>query len=605
MKADEIIAGMPCEPGVYIFKDSSGRIVYVGKAKRLRDRVKSHFRESGDARHEAMMSGVRSVDYIVTESEVDALILEANLVRDRQPRYNVTLKDDKRYPYLKVTVREDYPRLVLTRRVEKDGARYFGPHTDVRSLRKTMKLLRRVFPLRTCGDLEARQRLRKDCLSLHVNRCSGPCLHKVSVEEYRAVVDDLLLFLAGRTSKLLSSLRRDMERAAAGREYEKCALLRDRIAALERFTSGRKIVELADAELDVLGLERVDGEACVVILKVRGGKVIDQERRFLKHAGSASSGEILTSFVEQRYMSGDQVPPAIALPEAPEGEGLLVHWLGRLRGSRVEVRVPRRGTYKRLVEMACRNAAVSLEGREGRGPEEPDASLEELQRALDLESLPYVVDCYDISNTSGTNAVGSRVVFVGGRPDKGAYRRYKIRGDARPNDTAMLGEVVERSLSRRVLEGEEAPDLLVVDGGRGQVSAALEALGRVGLETVPVVGLAKAKELVYVRGRDRPLALGRDSLALRLLQRIRDEAHRFAISHHRRRRSSAQLKTILDGVAGLGPRRRSTLIREFGSAAAVAAAPESEIAALPGFGAVTARRVKDALRDTRKGAHDA
>lgn len=605
MKADEIIARMPCDAGVYLFKDSSGRILYVGKAKRLRDRVRSHFRDTGDARHEAMMSSVRSVDYIVTESEVEALILEANLVRDRQPRYNVTLKDDKRYPYLKVTVRENYPRLVLTRRLEKDGAKYFGPYTDVRSLRKTMKLLRRVFPLRTCGDLEARQRLRKDCLSLHVNRCCGPCLDKVSAQEYRALVDDLLLFLAGKTSKLLSSLQRDMERAAADREYEKCALLRDRIAALERFTSGRKIVELADAELDVLGLGRVDGEACVVILKVRGGKVVDQERRFLKHAGAASSGEILASFVEQRYTSGDQVPPAIALPEAPEKEDLLVDWLGRLRGARVEVRVPRRGTYKRLVEMACRNAAVALEGRESGGPEEPDASLEELQEALGLESLPYVVDCYDISNTSGTNAVGSRVVFVAGRPDKGAYRRYKIRGGARPNDTAMLGEVVERSLSRRVREGEEAPDLLVVDGGSGQVSAAFEALGRVGLERVPVIGLAKAKELVYVRGREGPLALARDSLALRFLQRIRDEAHRFAISHHRRRRSSAQLKTVLDGVAGLGPARRSTLIREFGSAAAVAAAPESEIAALPGFGAVTARRVKDALRGTREGARDA
>ncbi len=572
----------------------------MGKAKRLRDRVSSHFHAAGDAKHDDMISRVDSIDFIVTGSEVDALILEANLIRDRQPRFNVTLKDDKRYPYLKVTVREDYPRLILTRRVTRDGSKYFGPYTDVKSLRRTMKLLRSVFPLRTCGDLEARQRMRRDCLSLHIGRCSGPCLFKISKEEYRRTVDDLLLFLSRKGASLLAGLRKSMEAASERKEYERCALIRDKIEAVESVLSGRGAVDVRRPEMDALGLAREGEVACIAVLKIRDARVMDQERRFLRTGGSASDAEVLASFIEQRYLSGTAVPAALALPVAVERAELIERWLGGMRGSKVSLKVPGRGTLRKLVEMARRNAAVALQGSGG-PPADADVALEELRTALGLGSAPYVIDCYDISNTSGTLAVGSRVVFSGGLPDKSRYRKYKIKRWDRPDDTAMMAEVVERSLGRRVREGEEAPDLIVVDGGAGQVSAAVGALCSVGLETVPVIGLAKAKELIYVQGRKEPVALPRGSSALRLLQRLRDEAHRFGVAYHRSRRSSAQLGTLLDGVPGVGPARRALLLREFGSAEAVVAAPEERIAALPGLGAVTAHRIKASLAALRGG----
>jgi excinuclease ABC subunit C len=596
MKTGEVIAKMPCNSGVYIFKGPGGRILYVGKAKRLRDRVRSHFSGSHDSRHSALISEVESVDFIVTSSEVDALVLEANLVRDRQPYYNVNLKDDKRYPYLKVTLQEEYPRLLLTRNAARDGSRHFGPYTDVKSLRGTMKLLRSVFPLRTCGDLKKRQRLKKDCLSLHIDRCCGPCVYRVTVDEYRRLVNELLLFLSGKNAAVIDRLEKSMAEASSRREYEKCALLRNRIAAVKRVPSGRRVVDLGDPEMDVLGLARDGDTACVSLLKVRDGKVLDQVRRFLDCGGATSPEEILTSFIEQYYVTGPDVPPRIAIPVKLERPELLESWLGDLRGARVKLKVPQRGVARRLVEMAGRNAALAQGARVEKKLENDVRALEELQEALGLQSLPYVIDCYDISNTSGTNAVGARVVFVGGVPEKARYRKYKVRGRESPNDTAMLGEVVERSLARRVREGEEPPDLLLVDGGKGQVSAAVEAAARVGLETVPVAGLAKADELVYLPGRSKPVALARRSASLRLLQRLRDEAHRFGVTFHRTRRGSEQLKTLLDGVSGIGPQRRRLLLRKFGSAEGVMGAAESDIASLPGLGPMTARKIKRALR---------
>lgn len=601
MKASEVIAEMPCSPGVYIFKGGRGRILYVGKAKRLRDRVRSHFTGLHDSRHEALISEVESVDYIVTGSEMDALVLEANLVRDRQPYYNVNLKDDKRYPYVKVTVHEDYPRMMLTRNAARDGSRYFGPYTDVKSLRGTMKLLRTVFPLRTCGDLEARQKRKKDCLSLHIGRCCGPCLFKVSVEGYRSLVDELVSFLSGKSSAVIDRLERDMAEASARKEYEKCALLRDRIAAVRAVPSGKRVVDLGDPEMDVLGLARDGDAACVSLLKVRDGKVIDQIRRSLDCGGATSPEEILTSFLEQYYVSGPRVPARIAVPERPAGVDLLESWLGGIRGAKVTLKFPQRGAARKLIEMARKNAELALNARERKRPEGGGEALEELQRELGLQSLPYVIDCYDISNTSGTNAVGARVVFAGGVPDKSRYRKYKIRGGAGPNDTAMIGEVVERSLARRVREGEEPPDMILVDGGVGQVSAAVRAAERVGLETIPVAGLAKAEELVYLPGRRKAVSLPGESSSLRLLQRLRDEAHRFGITYHRARRGSEKLRTVLDGVTGVGPRRRNLLLRRFGSAEGVLSAAEAEIASLPGLGPLTARKIKKALRDRAEG----
>jgi excinuclease ABC subunit C len=602
MKANEIVAGMPCAPGVYIFKGSKGRILYVGKAKRLRDRVRSHFSGAHDSRHTALISEVESVDFIVTGTEMDALVLEANLVRDRQPYYNVNLKDDKRFPYLKVTLQEEYPRLLLTRNALRDGSRYFGPYTDVKSLRGTMKLLRTVFPLRTCGDLKTRQRRKRDCLSLYIGRCCGPCLFKVSMEEYGRLVDELMLFLSGKSAAVLERLEKSMSEASAHKEYEKCALLRDRISAVRRVPSGRRVVDLGDPEMDVLGLATDGDTGCVSVLKVRDGKVVDQVRRLLDCRGVTSEEDILTSFIEQYYLAGPHVPARIATPVKLSKADLLESWLGERRGRRVTLKHPQRGPARRLIEMAGRNAALAQGAVEKKGQEEPGLALEELQKALGLQSLPYVIDCYDISNTAGTNAVGARVVFVGGVPLKAGYRKYKIRGSEEPNDTAMIGEVVERSLGRRVRQGEEPPDLVLVDGGKGQVAAAVEAAGRVGLETVPVAGLAKSEELVYLPGRKKPVSLPRRSISLRLLQRLRDEAHRFGLTFHRARRGSMQLRTLLDDVAGIGPRRRKLLLSRFGSAEGVLGAAETDIASLPGMGPETARKIVEALKARIEGA---
>jgi len=552
-----------------------------------------------DAKHRAMLPLVKSVDFIVTDSEVDALVLEANLVRERQPRYNVTLKDDKRYPYLKITVNEEYPRLLLVRTAGPDGARYFGPYTDVKSLRRAMRLLRAAFPLRTCGDLEARMRLRKDCLSLHIGRCSGPCVARISRQEYARIVDELLLFLSGRRPDLVEDLEREMESAAERMEYEKCALLRDRIAALRRVPFGRRLVDPGQPEADVLGLAREGAEGCVAILKVRDGRVVDQETRFFDCGGEVEPAELMASFVEQHYHAAAAAPRRILLAQECAGAALLESWLEKEKGARTQIRVPKRGVMRRLAAMAARNASHALRARIEGGARADDA-IEELREALGLPAAPYVIDCYDVSNISGRHAVGSRVVFVAGEPDKRAYRKYSIE-DSSGGDTAMLREIVGRSLARRVREGDEPPDLIVVDGGAGQVSAAIEAATEVGLETVPVIGLAKGRELVYVPGRGAPTELERRSGALRLLQRLRDEAHRFGITYHRSKRRSAQLATLLDGVPGVGPSRRTALMRRFGSADGVAVASEAEIASVRGLGPLTARRIKEALRAMRGG----
>ena len=582
-------------------KDSEGRAIYVGKAKVLRDRVRSHFRHSPDPRHQAMMAKVNAADFIVTGSEVDALILEANLVRDRQPRYNVNLKDDKRYPYLKVTLGEDYPRLQLTRRVVKDGSRYFGPYTDVKSLRRTLRLLRAVFPLRTCRDLEARQKAGRDCLFLHIGRCSGPCLFRITVEDYAGLVRDVVSFLSGDSSSLIARLRDEMERASARKEYERCAVLRDRLRAVEKGLSRQRVAALGETEADAIGVARNGETACVVVLKVRGGAVMDRDKLFVECEGAPDDSELISSFIEQYYMPGLHVPAGVLLPREIDAAGVLGNWLKGLRGSKVILKTPKRGAARKLVLMAQRNARVALDSETGAGAEEPPQALTELKEALGLASPPLVMECYDISNTSGTNAVGSRVVFESGVPNKDEYRRYSVRTAEAPDDTAMIEEVVGRSLSRTVREKKTLPDLVVVDGGKGQVSAAMRAAGKAGIENPAVVGLAKAKELVYLPGGKEPLELPRDSEALKLLQRIRDEAHRFGLAYHRSRRGAAQLRTLLDGVPGVGPKRRSLLVRRFGSPQAVAAASEAEISSIAGFGAATARRIKKVLEASSVG----
>jgi excinuclease ABC subunit C len=604
MKANEIIAQMPCDTGVYVFRDSRARIIYVGKAKNLKERVRSHFRYDPDPKHKAMMSRVSDAEFIVTNSEVDALILEANMVRDKQPRYNVTLKDDKRYPYIKVTMAEDYPRLQLTRRVVKDGSRYFGPYTDVKSLRRTLRLLRSVFPLRTCSDLEARQETGRDCLFLHIGRCSGPCLYRISKGEYGELVRDLILFLSGDNSFLIARLRKAMERASKRKEYERCALLRDRIGAVRRGLTRQRVASLGETEADAIGVARNGDRACVVVLKVRDGAVMDRDKLFLDCRGAAGDAELIASFVEQYYMPGLHVPARILLPKEAGAPEVLRKWLEGLRGSRIGLKAPQRGPARKLVLMAERNAEVGLEAGSKGQPTQRAEVLSELQSILGLPSLPEVIECYDISNISGTNAVGSRVVFVSGVPQKGSYRKYSIKGIATPDDTAMLEEVVGRSLSRTVREGKRKPDLVVVDGGKGQVSAAVKAARSSGLQGIAVVGLAKARELVYVAGKRDPLELARDSEPLKLLQRLRDEAHRFGLAYHRSKRGASQLKTMLDGVKGLGPKRRVLLLRKFGSAHGVAAATEEEISSLPGLGEETAKRIKEALGASLAGGGD-
>lgn len=638
MTAEEKLQHLPDRPGVYLFHDAGGEIIYVGKAVSLKNRVRSYFQPGArqSVKVRSLMSRAVDFEYIVTDNEVEALILEANLIKEHRPRYNICLKDDKSYPYLKVTLGEDFPRVFITRRVVRDGSRYFGPYTVVGAVHETLNLLRRLFPFRTCKQkLEAADGPERDgagrsaapparrpCLNHHIGRCPAPCAGLIGREEYRGLIREICLFLEGRHEDLVRRLKGQMEEAAEKLEFERAARLRDQIRAVEQVLESQKIVSSQAEDRDVIALAREGGESSLMVFFVRGGKLIGREHFLLTDTAGMERGEVTAAFVKQYYHRSEYVPPEILLSEIDAEEMPVIgRWLSGRRGGRVHINVPLRGEKKKLVDMAARNALLALqEARLIRQSGQQTAQApEELARALGLERAPYRMECYDISNTQGTESVGSMVVFEEGRPARDQYRRFKIRTVVGPDDFASLQEVLRRRFTRAREEREmintgrlstrearfhRLPDLVIIDGGRGQLAAAREVMCGLGFGHIPAFGLAKEEELLFAPDRPEPIRLPRDSRALQLVQRLRDEAHRFAVTYHRQLRTRRNLKSLLDEVAGIGPTRRRALLKAFPSLEAMARATPEELAAVPGMNRPVAEAVYRFLHDENAAASE-
>ncbi len=591
----EKVRNLPASPGVYLFKDARGAVLYVGKAKSLLHRVRSYLSgEPGLPYRDELMERARDVDVILTDSEVEALLLESSLVRQHKPHFNILLKDDKSFPYVKVSVQEEFPRLSVTRQVRNDGARYLGPYTDVKVLRRTLREIRRIFPVRTCRNFEDYRRTNRPCLYFHIRRCVGPCTTRARVDpaEYRRLVDGLLLFLQGRDEELVKRLRGEMETAAAAREFELAARRRDQIQLLDKARVPQKVVRLGARDSDVLGIARHAGRVAVTTLLLRGGRVVGKENRMLERAAGLDDGAVSAFVLSQHYLHQSEIPARIVLGAAASDSEVVFAALERRAGHRVEAVVPSRGREKKLVAIAERNAALALEDLAARGSGRrarfsPDVL--ELQRALGLASPPWRLVCFDISNFGSEGAVAAVVASENGRPRKSLYRRMRILRPG-PDDFAMIGEAVARYWTHVESDELPRPDLVVIDGGVGQVGAARAALGQVATEPVALIGLAKREEEI-VREDAPPLLLPRRSPALRALQRLRDEAHRFGLAYHRKLRTRARTRSELDQVPGVGPARRARLLQAFGSVAALSSASPAEIAERAGVPLALASRV--------------
>ncbi len=607
---EEKLRLLPARPGVYLMKNDAGEIIYVGKAVSLRNRVRSYFQAGGHSSPKvtALVGHIVDFEYIVTDSEVEALILECNLIKEHAPWYNIRLKDDKSYPYVKVTLQEPFPRVAIVRRMQKDGSRYFGPYTNVQAVRQTVRFLQRIFPIRTCKkDIGLEGISDRPCLNYHIRRCQAPCAQLIDQADYRRMIDEVVLVLEGRHGKLLQGMERRMQTAAQELRFEEAARLRDQIQALTAVVEKQKIVSFENIDQDIMGYARVNDLACVQVFFVRSGKIIGNEHFFLETPTGETGVEIMTAFVEQYYATAAFVPKELLLPVGLVEPDVIASWLTELRGSRVYLRVPQRGEKKRLVEMVQKNAELVLEERINRQARESarrQQGLEELQSYLGLDVPPQRIEAFDISNIQGTEAVGSMVVFQDGVPTPAEYRRFRIRGKDTPDDYAMMREVVHRRFVRGFQDQEagseggfaQKPQLVLIDGGKGQLGAARQVMAELGVGDIATLGLAERLEEVYIEGQPAPMALPRDSQALYMLQRLRDEAHRFALTYHRQLRAQRTTRSILDEIPGVGPKRKKQLIKHFGSVQAVRAASLEELQQVPGLPEVVAERIHQELR---------
>ncbi len=586
---EEKLKLLPDSPGVYLMKDARGKIIYVGKAVVLKNRVRQYFqRNKGHTpKVRAMVEKIADFETIMTGSEVEALILECNLIKKHRPRYNISLKDDKSYPYVKVTLQEEFPRVFVTRRILKDGARYFGPYTNATAVHESLKLLRRLFPIRSC-----RQMGERPCLEYHIKRCIAPCTGNADREEYDAMIRAVLLFLEGRTEDVERELSARMQAAAESYNFELAARLRDQLAAVRRVAEKQNIVTGA-GDQDAIGMARSDIGVCVQIFFVRAGKMLGREHFLLQGSEEESDEALLTAFLQQYYHQAAFVPREVLLPMELEETALLSEWLSEKKGSRVQIFVPQRGSKRDIVKMAEGNAEKYLRDEAERVKQSNAQTLgavEELGRYLGLRELPNRMECFDISHNQGSETVASMVVFEGGLPKKSDYRRFKIRSaEGKPDDFKSMREVTMRRYGK--LTEEELPDLIVIDGGKGQLSSALEIIRGAGHLKVPVVGLAKQFELIFTEGSSEPVVLPRHSQALYLIQRIRDEAHRFAITYHRKLRGKRNLVSVLDHIDGIGPKRRKMLWSHFGNLNRIKAASVEELAAVEGMNLPAAEAV--------------
>ncbi|MBT9153747.1 MAG: UvrABC system protein C [Firmicutes bacterium] len=596
---------VPDLPGVYQMIDERGAVIYVGKAKSLKHRLRSYFQAGAvqEAKVRVMMQKVRDFEYIITDTEREALVLESNMIKELRPHYNIRIKDDKHYPYLRLSVNEAYPRLSVVRRVEKDGARYFGPYPHSGVIRDLQKLLKRIFPLRTCNrEVAFGVSAGRPCLHFHLKQCLGPCLGTVTTSEYGQIVKRLELLLEGKHDALLTGLKLQMEQEAQTLNFERAAFLRDQMRAIQAIVERQKFDAAELLDRDVVGVAQSLDEACVALFHMREGKVVSRQTVFLTGTADQSKGEILSAFLAQFYSFGPSIPREIVLDDTPVDMLDLEQVLSRRRGSKATLVVPKRGAKKALTALASRNALQVLEERwhQVNGKNElARRGLIELAHYLGLPSPPERVECYDISNIQGTLSVGSMVVFNAGLPGKREYRRFRIRWVEGANDFASLHEVLTRRLAaHRAGDAKFAllPDLIIVDGGRGQLNAALDALRQEGYEQLNAVSLAKSEELLFLPYRAEPVALPRDSQARYLVQRIRDEAHRFAVSFHRQLRQKTARASQLEACPGIGPARRQALLKHFGGIEKMRRSSVEELAAVKGMTQAVAERLAATLR---------
>jgi excinuclease ABC subunit C len=624
---------VPDEPGVYRFRDERGRVIYVGKAKSLRSRLGSYFQDLGNlhARTRQMVTSAAAVEWTVVTTEVEALQLEYSWIKEFDPRFNVKYRDDKSYPSLAVTLHEEFPRLQVMRGAKRKGVRYFGPYAHAWAIRETLDLLLRVFPARTCsgGVFKRAGQIGRPCLLGYIGKCSAPCVGRVSADEHRAIVDDFCDFMAGRTEQFTRRLEKDMAAAAAELEFERAARIRDDLTAMRRAMEKNAVVLGDGTDADVVGFAQDALEAAVQVFHVRGGRIRGQRGWVVDKVEEVSTGDLVETFLAQFYGGeyAEDVPREVLVPELPANSAALTEWLCQSRGSRVSLRVPRRGDKRALFETVVRNAEQAFAQHKLRRASDLTArsqALQELQDALDLPEAPLRVECFDVSHVQGTNVVASMVVFEDGLPRKSEYRRFAMRGDFGEDDTAWIYETTRRRFARFLderVEGGEldsepeaqhesqpidpvtgrprrfayAPNLVVVDGGAPQVAAAYRAMSELGIEDVALIGLAKRLEEVWLPNQPDPVILPRTSAGLYLLQRIRDEAHRFAITYHRAKRSKAMTTSALDDVPGLGETRKKALLARFGSLKRLRAARVEDIMEIPGIGRRTAESIAVAL----------
>lgn len=610
---EEKLKNLPGQPGVYIMKDETGEIIYIGKAVSLKNRVRQYFQASRNhsPKVRSMVSRIKDFEYILTDSELEALILECNLIKKHRPRYNVLLKDDKHYPYIKITTEEDYPRILITRKIKKDKNRYFGPFTSSRAVRETIEIIKKLFPVRSCDkNLNNIEKGDRPCLYYHINQCQGPCQGNVDKQDYQNMIKEICKFLDGRHEELLEELRKKMEESANNLEFEKAAMFRDKITAVEKVMEKQKVLSTDFLDQDVIAIEQGEEKSIAQVFFIRSGKLIGTEQFVLDDTKDTDIKEILSSFIKQFYLISSFIPKEVLLQEYFDELQIIERWLSDKRGSRVYIKVPHRGEKKKLVDMALKNALEALENYKQKAMREQARTIgavEELAQYLNLKEKPMRIEAFDISNIQGTDSVASMVVFEGGKPNPRDYRRFKIKGVVGPNDFASMSEVIERRFKRGIeerkrLESEEKdfssgkfskfPDLLLIDGGKGQLNAALKILNKLGLDYIPTVGLAKRFEEIYTKDQEEPIIIPKDSNALQLLQRIRDEAHRFAITYHRSLRDRNSLRSILEDIPSIGPKRRAALFKHFGSIEAIRKATLDELCQVEGMNRKAAESIQ-------------
>lgn len=568
---------LPKKPGVYIMRDANDEIIYIGKAKNLINRVRSYFREKLDRpKTQILMSHFDSLEYIVTNSEKEALILEATLIKKHRPRYNVQLKDDKRYPYVKIT-NEKYPRLIITRNITKNGI-YYGPFTDVTSVKKTVKFLKSLFKIRTCRNMDG------PCLNSQIDLCYAPCSGEISKEEYDEIINKIDLFFQGKYSVIVKNLKKEMAEAAENEQFEKAAVLRDQITSIEEIME-KQFVDLVDDDLDqdVIAIAPNDNEVVVIIMPIRNGKIVGRDDFLMSGSQYESNSEILFAFIQQYYGFNRHIPKQILLNEPIDDTELLEEWLSDLRGNKVYIKVPMKGIKLRLVNMAQKNAEIIKHQKKAM-----ENSLIELKKYLKLDKLPRIIEGYDISNISGKFAVGSKVSFKDAKPNKKKYKRFKIETPG-PNDFAMMKELLTRRL--KMIDTDEEPDLIVIDGGKGQLGMACEVLDELNLAHIPIIGLAKEFEEIYIPNSKRPIIIPKNNKALHLLQQVRDESHRFAITYHRKLRSDNISESSLDDIPGIGKKRKINILKEFGTMDKVKNASVEELTKIKGMNEKVATNV--------------